>query len=311
MQRYILRRLTLLMFVMWGVLTATFLLMRVAPGDPARQYLGDKANVASLQALRHTWGLDQPLILQYFQFLWDVIRGSFGDSLSYQVSNVSIIGDRLPVTLMLMLLAVIFAILIAAPVASWVALRGRGLSDSSVRLSVAVTQGVPSFLIAMLMIMVFALGLRWFPVGGYGRTITQHFVSLVLPAFTLGLAMTPVLINSMRDSLRHALGSEYVSFARVKGLHSVSVIWRYAIRNASTSTISLLGLQMGGLAGGALVIENVFALPGVGSAMMNGILSRDFPLVQALTVIFAGLVALINLLTDLAYAYVDPRVKLQ
>lgn len=310
MSRYIVRRLALLVLVVWGVATATFLLIRVAPGDPARQFLGKDAPEASLVVLRHSWGLDQPLVAQYFRFLWDLFRGNLGESLHFRMSNLSLIGERLPVTLMLMLFAAIFAIVISTPIAIWASSRSKGLVNGIVRVLMAITQGVPSFLVATILIIVFALTFRLFPVGGYGRTIAQHIASLVLPSITLALYMTPLLVSSLRESMQQALRSEYVNFARTKGLQNASVMGRYVIRNASISGISILGIQVGALAGGALVVENVFALPGMGSAMLTGILNRDFPLVQAATLVFGFLVAFVHLLTDLVYAGVDPRVKL-
>jgi peptide/nickel transport system permease protein len=310
MRSYIAKRLVLLVFVVFGVVSLTFVLVRAAPGDPARNVLGDKASNAAVAALRHQWGLDQPLGRQYVTFLRQVVTGNLGHSFYFHVSIQSLIESRLPTTLLLMAMATLFAVVIALPLSTWVALKGRGGSDLFVRILNALFLGSPSFLIGTLLIIVFGLKLRWFPVGGYGSTLPEHLHSMVLPALTVSLSVVPLLINSLRASLTDALDSEYVAFGRSKGLRSSTVFLAYALRNGSISGISILGIQAGVLAGGTLVAENVFAIPGMGTLMLTGILNRDFPVVEAVTLVFAVFVVLIYLVTDVSYALVDPRARL-
>jgi peptide/nickel transport system permease protein len=309
MRRYIAKRLALLVVVVFGVVSLTFLLVRAAPGDPARNVLGDKASNAAVAALRHQWGLDRPLGRQYLTFVHQVVTGDLGQSFYFHVSIRSLLESRLPTTLLLMAMATVFAVLIAVPLATWVALRGRGGSDVFVRVLDALFLGSPSFLVGTLLIIVFGLKLRWFPVGGYGTTTAEHLHSMVLPALTVSLTVVPLLINSLRASLTDALDSEYVAFGRSKGLRPSTVLVSYALRNGSISGISILGIQAGVLAGGTLVAENVFAIPGMGTLMVTGILNRDFPVVEAVTLVFAVFVVLIYLATDIGYALLDPRAR--
>ncbi|MHA7224438.1 ABC transporter permease, partial [Arthrobacter sp. RHLT1-20] len=210
----------------------------------------------------------------------------------------------------LMLLATVFAVVISLPLATWVAVRGRGGADVGVRLFGALVQGTPAFLAGTLLIIVFGLKLHWFPVGGYGKTPAEHLYSLVLPALTVALGIVPMLVNSLRASLTDALQSDFVAFGHSKGLRKSTVLGAYAIRNGSISGVSILGIAAGSMAGGAVVVEKVFAIPGMGSLMLTGILGRDFPVVQTTTLIFAGIVVLVFLVTDLAYALLDPRARL-
>lgn len=310
MPRFLIRRLGLLILVVWGVVTATFALVHATPGDPARSTLGDKATESAVQALRHQWGLDQPLWAQYWQFIRETVTGNFGMSFQYRSPIAALIADRLPTTLLLMLLATVFAVVISLPLATWVAVRGRGGADVGVRLFGALVQGTPAFLAGTLLIIVFGLKLHWFPVGGYGKTPGEHLYSLVLPALTVALGIVPMLVNSLRASLTDALQSDFVAFGYSKGLRKSTVLGAYAIRNGSISGVSILGIAAGAMAGGAVVVEKVFAIPGMGSLMLTGILGRDFPVVQTTTLIFAGIVVLVFLVTDLAYALLDPRARL-
>lgn len=310
MIRFLIRRLSLLTLVVMGVVTATFALVHATPGDPARSTLGEKASEEAVAALRHTWGLDQPLLTQYWNFVGDLFTGDVGVSFQYRSPIAALIADRLPATLILMLMATVFAVAISLPLATWVAVRGRGRADLVVRLFGAVAQGTPAFLTGTLLIIVFGLTLHWFPVGGYGTTLGSHLYSLVLPALTIALGIVPMLVNSLRASLTDALQSDFVAFGHSKGLRASTVLSAYAIRNGSISGVSILGIQAGALAGGALVVEKVFAIPGMGSLMLSGILGRDFPVVQTTTLVFAGIVVLVYLVTDLAYALLDPRARL-
>ncbi len=311
MLRYLLRRVALIIPVALGVVTLTFVIMKLTPGDPAIAYLGDKATPAAVAALRAEWGLDRPLPQQYLDFVVGLLTGDLGNSLYFKVPISELLALRLPPTLILMLIASIMAVLIALPLAVWAATSGSVVAGVVVRLFTATVQGIPTFFLGSLMITFLALRLRLFPVGGYGDTVGEHLHSLILPGLAIALNIVPLLVRSLVNSIREALDSEFVEFGRSKGLRELTVLLRYALRNGSISGISILGIQVGNLAGGALVVENVFAIPGMGNLLMNGVLNRDFPTVQVSTVIFAVLVVVIYLLTDLAYGWLDPRARVR
>lgn len=310
MLSYLGRRLLLLVLVALGVVTLTFLLMHITPGDPALTYLGNRATPRTLAALRHSWGLDRPLWRQYVDFLGGLVSGDLGSSLIYRIPNTRLIAERLPVTLLLLLISTLFSIVIAVPLGLWAAVKKNGPVDEGVRVFNALAQGMPAFWIGSMLIVFLALRARMFPVGGYGTTFAEHLQSLVLPSFSVALMIAPTLVRSLRASLIEVLSSEFVAFGRSKGLGRTAVLVRYALRNGSISGVSVLGINVGVLAGGSLVVENVFALPGMGTAMMQAILNRDFPVVQVCTLVFAAIVVLVYLLTDLTYAVLDPRVRL-
>lgn len=307
---YILRRLLAAIPIVLAVATATFFLLKLAPGDPVRAYLGEKASADMVDQLRHAWGLDRPLVVQYGDFLLDLVRGRLGDSFIYRESVASVISSRLGVTLLLMVASVVLAVVISLPLALWVTMsRGRA-AGIAVRVFTATVQGMPLFFIGTLLITVLALRLPIFPVGGYGTSFLQHLHSLVLPALAIALGISPTLIRSLIASLGQSFEAPYISFGRAKGLPEREVVIHYALRNSSISAISILGIQVGQLVGGALVVENVFAIPGLGSLLLSSVVSRDFPVVQALTILFGVIVVLVYLMTDIAYASLDPRVRL-
>lgn len=310
MGKYILRRVLLMIPIVLGVATLSFVLMKLAPGDPAAAYLGDKATPEAVAQLRHAWGLDQPMIIQYFQFLGGLFVGDFGRSFIFQTTVLELLKLRMPATLMLMLVSLIFAVVISVPLSLWVAATKSAASAIVSRVFTATVQGMPAFFVGTLLILVLGVNTGLFPVGGYGSSLGEHLYSLVLPGIVVALTICPVLIRSLTAALNDSLSAEYTNFAASKGLSRSKIVRNYAFRNAGITGISILGIQVGHLVGGALVVENVFAIPGVGSLLMEAVLARDYNVVQALTVIFGVLVVLVYLLTDIVYSLVDPRVRL-
>jgi peptide/nickel transport system permease protein len=308
--RWLVRRLLLAIPVVWGVVTISFILMHLAPGDPARTALGEKANPAAVAALRHQWGLDQSLPKQYFSYLGNLLHGDLGQSIYYHTSITSLMGQRLPVTLILIVLSAIFAVLISIPLASRSATKPNGFVSLVVRLFNAVIQGSPTFFIGSMLILFLGVRVAIFPAGGYPDGFGPRAWALVLPAFTIALSIVPLLVRGLRAAMIESYGSEYVTFARSKGLGTGPIRRRYVLRNAGISGVSILGIQVGALASGALVIEQVFAIPGMGSMLMTGILNRDYAVVQACTLVFGLLVVVVYLATDLVYARLDPRARL-
>jgi peptide/nickel transport system permease protein len=307
--RYLAKRLLLLIPVALGVAFLAFLLIHLVPGDPARTFLGSHSTPAGIRSLDHAWGLDRPLPVQYWLFLDRLLHGDLGQSLFYQASVNTLIASRLPATLLLLVYATILSLLISVPIALLAAVRRNSWVDQTARAIPVVGIGMPSFWLGIMLILVFALRLRLFPVGGYGQDTLHHLWSMFLPGLTVALAISPMLIRSLRASLIEALDSDYVAFARSKGLPGWIVLLRYGLRNASISGVTILGINIGFLVGGTLVVENVFAVPGLGSLMVQSIMNRDFPVVQGITIVFAVIVIVVYLLTDLAYAALDPRVQ--
>ena len=307
---YVARRLAQLVPITLGVTILVFFLIHLVPGDPARTILGNQATPARIALLHHEFGLDRPLPVQYEKFMGRLVHGDLGNSLFYGVSAGRLVLQRLPVTLWLIGLGALFSVLIAVPLAALAAMKRDRLPDHLVRAVPLVGLGFPAFWVGIVLLLVFALNLgRLFPVGGYGSGFLGHLHSMLLPALTVAFGIAPILVRSLRASLLEVLESDYVVTARSKGLPERRVLVRHALRNAIVSTVTVLGVNVGFLVGGTLVIEQVFALPGIGQLMINSIFQRDFPVVQAVTLVFAVMVVLVYLLTDIAHALLDPRVR--
>jgi peptide/nickel transport system permease protein len=307
---YVARRLLQLVPIVLGVTVLVFFLIHLVPGDPARTMLGTHATPQRVALLHHEWGLDKPLPVQYWRFLGRMVHGDLGSSLFYSVPAGRLVWERLPATLWLIGLGTLLAVLIAVPLAALAATRRDRLPDHVVRVVPLVGLGFPAFWLGIMLLLAFGLHLgRGFPVGGYGNGFLGHLHSMFLPALTVGLAIAPILVRSLRASLLEVFESEYVTTARSKGLPERRVLVNHALRNAVISTVSVLGVNIGYLVGGTLVIEQVFALPGIGQLMINSIFQRDFPVVQAVTLVFAIMVVLVYLLTDVVHALLDPRVR--
>lgn len=308
--RYVIRRLLLLVPVVLGVTLLVFFSIHLVPGDPARSFLGDRATPSAVAALHREWGLDRPVWVQYWLFIKRLLHGNLGHSLFYQSSTTSLIGTALPVTLLLLTFGAFLAMLIAVPLALASALRPDRIVDHLVRAIGVGGIGMPSFWVGNILILLLALDTGLFPVAGYGQGFFGHVQSLFLPSLTIALSIAPILIRSLRQGMIAALNSDYVAFARAKGASPATVLFRYGLRNAAIPAVSVLGVNIGFLVGGTLIVENVFALPGLGTLMVQSILDRDFPVVQGIALVFALLVVLVYLLTDVAYALLDPRVRL-
>ena len=305
---YVVRRLIQLVPIVLGVTILVFFLIHLVPGDPARTMLGNHATPQKVALLRHEWGLDKPLAVQYWRFLGRMVHGDLGSSLFYSVPAGRLVVQRLPPTLWLIGLGTVLAVLIAVPLAALAATKRDHLPDHVVRAVPLAGLGFPQFWLGIMLLLAFALNLgRGFPVGGYGSGALGHLH--FLPALTVALAIAPILVRSLRASLLEVFESDYVTTARSKGLPESRVLVRHALRNAVISTVAVLGVNIGFLVGGTLVIEQVFALPGIGQLMINSIFQRDFPVVQAVTLVFAIMVVFVYLLTDVVHALLDPRVR--
>jgi len=307
---FIAHRLVQMVPVAIGVTVLVFFMIHLVPGDPARTMLGVHASPARVAALHRQWGLDKPLPVQYERFMVRLFHGDLGNSLFYRTPALRLILDRLPVTLWLIAYGTLLSVLVAVPLAALAASRRDGAADQAVRAVPLVGLGFPQFWIGIVLLLVFGLNMgRVFPVGGYGNGFAGHVNSMFLPAVTVALGIVPILVRSLRASLLNVLEADYVMTARSKGLSERRVLVHHALRNAVISTVSVLGVNIAFLVGGTLVIEQVFALPGIGQLMISSILQRDFPVVQGVTLVFGIMVVLVYLATDVLHSLLDPRVR--
>ena len=308
--RYLLNRLLLLVPTFLLVMVIIFLLVRLLPGDPAIALLGDKASDAELAAFRERLGLNAPLATQFMLFVSSVLSGNLGTSLMLRAPVWDVILSRLPATIFLTVYSVSLAVLIAGPLAFVAALNRGRWPDTVIRAVFQVGLSMPVFYIGLLLLTFLAAQLRLFPVGGYGKGLADNLHHLFLPAMTVALYTSAILMRNLRAAIIEVLDAEYVQFARAKGLPLRLVLGRHVLRNALISTITLLGLSIGNLMSGTLVTETVFGVPGVGRLMLDAIFGRDYALIQGLTLTFAVLVTLVFLMTDLIQSWLDPRLRL-
>jgi len=307
---YVLRRLVQAIPVLIGITLASFLLIHLIPGDPARIVLGAHATPEAIATLNAQLGLDQPLFVQYWDFISGAVTLDFGDSITQKTAIGPVLSERTPVTLFLLLYSVVISIIVAVPLAIASALHRNRVTDHLIRVFSMVTFAMPSFLLGLLLILFFSLKLGWLPTAGYGEDFLGHLRGLTLPAITVGLYLAPILLRTLRVGIVETLGTEFIEAARARGLSERRILYKHVLRNSLVSTVTVLGLNIGFLLSGLVIIENVFALPGLGTELVNSVLAQDYPMIQALTLVFGFSVVAINLLTDLAYAKLDPRVRL-
>lgn len=302
---YVARRLILAMLILVGVASVVFVIMRLIPADPALLILGAHATPEQTAALRTEMGLDQPLFVQYFKFLSDLVRFDFGESYRLRQPVTSLILQRLPASLELAAVSMLLAVVIGIPMGVIAALRANTITDRVVSFLSLVTQSLPGFWVGIILILIFARELRWLPSGGVGTP-----AHIVLPAITLGLPFVAILARMTRSSVLEVINENYIQTARAKGLPERTVVFPHAIRNALIPIVTLVGLQFGQLFGGAVIIEVVFAWPGIGRMLIEAIGQRDYEVVQGVIVVIAGGFILINLIVDIFYGYLNPRVRL-
>jgi peptide/nickel transport system permease protein len=307
---YAARRLASAALVAVGVTVGTFLLLHVEPGDPARLVLGEHASPQAVAALRRQWGLDHSLPHQFVRFIGDLIHGNLGRSYVDNTSAATLIGQRAGLTLALVATATLFSVLITVPLAAAAAARRNGAVDHLVR-AIAVTGiGMPAFWFGIVLIEVLALHAHVFPVGGWGDSFGAHLRGIVLPGLTAALGIVPILVRSLRVGMIEVLDADFVATVRSKGIGERRVLFAHVARNALVPTLTLLGVNIAFLIGSTVVVEQVFALNGLGSLLLSSITDRDFPVVQSVTLVLAAAVVVINLATDLVIARLDPRIRL-
>ncbi|MEZ0167834.1 ABC transporter permease [Microvirga sp. TS319] len=303
-------RLMQLVPVLLGITLAAFLLLRVLPGDPATLILGSRGTAEDIAKLNAQLGLDAPLWHQYLSFLFDLLRGSFGQSIAYRQPVGGLILERIWATLALVGLSTIIAIILTVPLAMLAAVDKDGPFDVTIKGLFVVAMSMPSFWLGTLLVLLLSLEWRLFPVSGYGNGFLDRLHHLALPAFVIALSTAALTIRALRSSIIAVMRADYIDTARAKGLTVKAVMLKHVLRNSLISTISVLGVHTSWIIGGTVVIESIFGIPGLGYLLVSSIAARDYPMVQGLTVTFAVLVVVINALTDIAYALADPRVRL-
>jgi len=312
MLRYIAKRFVSLILVMLLVATLVFFLTRLAPGDPAAIMLGEQATSEDVARLRETYGLDQPVLVQFGLWLKEIARGNLGRSIFLQQPVSSALLDRAELTFFLALFAVVIAALIGIPAgiasAVW---RGRAL-DQIVSGLAMLAANIPSFWLGLIFIQLFAVRLGWFPVAGYGPPdagLLERLSYLALPAAVLGIVNSALITRFTRASMLDVLGNDYIRTARSKGLSEWRVVMRHAFGSALIPIVTVVGLTAALMIGGAIVTETVFGLPGIGNLVVSAVLRRDYPVIQGALIVVAAIYVLINLAIDLLYAAIDPRVR--
>lgn len=301
---YLFQRLVQGVLVLLGVTTIVFALTFVA-GDPASTLAPLDTTPAELEAFKHNMGLDRPVPVQYLDFLAHAVRGDFGMSYSSHEPAMGVVLERLPATLRLTGAAVLFALIVAIPLGLLAAMNHDRWIDSAARFFAFLGQSIPVFLLGMVLILVFAVGLRWLPSSG-----GESWKSLILPAISVGAFSAAVLARLLRSSLLEVLSQEYIRTAYAKGLRGRTVVVRHALRNAALPFVTMLGLQVGFLLSGAVVAETIFAYPGMGRLAVEAISRKDVPVIQSFVTIAAVIVIAANLFVDLLYTRIDPRIRL-
>lgn len=308
---YILKRILQMIPVLFIVTIIVFWSIRLIPGNPAITALGDKASPQAIAAMEKKLGLDQPVYIQYGRYLKSLVQGDLGTSIRLNRPVIELFQERSEVTITYTLMATIFALLISLPLGYIAGMTKKGGVSKTITSIALILLSLPGFWFAIQLLILFGLTLHWFPVGGWGTTWPMHIYSMILPAFTGSIGTVALLTRNIQSGVKNILRKDYVDFAKSKGLKKSIIRSRYVLKNVMISTTTLLSIQIAGMLGGSVVIESVFALPGLGSLLINGVLGRDYPVIQGTVLLFALVVMIVNLVTDICYSLLDPRVRLQ
>lgn len=306
MYKYILKRLITLIPVILGVILIIFLIMDLTPGDPATMVLGNMASEEAKEAFREEQGLNDPLPIRYINYVLDLCRGDFGKSYKTNRSVMAELMDRFPATIQLAVASILFALVVSVPIGIISAVKQNSIFDNVGMVVALLGIAMPAFWLGLILIITFALNLNWLPSGGYGS-----LKNLILPAFTAGAACAANIARITRSSMLEIIRQDYMRTARAKGVSKMRVILHHGMKNCWIPVITVAGLQFGTLLGGIVIIENVFAWPGVGNFLLTSITSKDTPCVLGSIVLFTVVFSVVNLVVDIIYAFVDPRIKAQ
>ena len=307
---YLIRRVALAVVVLFGLLVATFFIIHLVPGDPVRIVLAGRATPEAIARVRHELGLDRPLWTQFTLYVSHTLRGHFGTSFTLESPVAQIVGQRLGPSAALIGYGMLLSMVIGVPLAIAAALRPNSWLDKAVRVGTTFTFALPGFWLGLMLALIFGLKLGWFPVAGYSGGIGGILRTLTLPSLALGLALSGVVVRTLRSSLLEVLQSEYIEAARSRGLSELRVVGKHALRNSAMNTLTILSVNIGFLIGGTVVLEQVFQIPGLGSLLVDAVEKRDYQLVQALSLLAGAAVVVASLAADIVQAVLDPRVRL-
>ena len=313
MLRFILRRLLYAIPTLVAVLTVVFILVRIVPGDPAQTILGDQAGQEAIEQLRERLGLNRPIFEQYVGFMLGAVQGDWGVSMVSGNPVLEEVAKVLPYTIDLTLASIIFGALIGVPLGTWSALHRNQLIDYATRILSLLGLSFPAFVSAILLLLVFAIQLRWFPVisAGDQDDIVDRLRNLALPTVNLGMIMAAYVTRVTRSSMLGVLGEDYIRTAKAKGVPWRAIVWRHSLRNALIPVVTVVGLYLGILIGNSILTEIVFNRPGLGKLIVGAMNQRDYTMLQGLMVVYTFIIVVVNMLTDLTYGLIDPRVKHQ
>jgi peptide/nickel transport system permease protein len=313
MIRFVARRLLQMLPVLFFVTLIIFVLINLIPGDAARLFLGEEASPDAIAALRHELGLDQPLYVQYVRWVGRMATGDFGYSFKDHRPVLATLLEKLPITAELTAGALLIAWVVAIPAGVLAAWRQRTAVDYGASAVALGGLSIPNFWLGIMLIYLFAVHLRWLPASGFvplSHGVGRNLRALLMPAFNLGIVLAAVVMRQLRSSMLEVLSADFVRTARAKGLAQTVVIVRHALRNAVIPVITVMGLQLGTLLGGAIITETIFAVPGLGQLAVNSIYSRDYPMLEGVVIASAIAILAVNLLVDIVYSLIDPRIKL-
>ncbi len=309
---YLIKRAIAVLPVMLVVAVVVFLLMHLTPGDPAAIIAGDYARPEDIARIRKQLGLDQPLHIQFFKWLFAILRGDLGVSIFSNLPVSHLIAQRIEPTIMLSLSTILFSVLVAVPMGVWAAWRVGTSVDRLVMIFAVIGFSAPVFVIAYALVYVFSLQLSWFPVQGYtpiGEDVFGFLRSIALPTFALGMVYIALIARISRASMLEVLSEDYIRTARAKGTSEGSVLMRHALKNASVPIVTIIGIGIALLIGGVVVTESVFNIPGLGRLIVDAVLSRDYPIIQGVILVFSAAFVAVNLLIDLSYTFLDPQIR--
>lgn len=311
MKKYLFKRLIQLPIILFGVVVAVFLIIQITPGDPAAVLAGPSAGPAEVEALREQLGLNKPVLEQFFGYLVKILHGDFGTSYIQKTPIGREIIQAFGHTVYLIVFARVWSILAAVPLGIFAALRQNKVADKISMGATLIGVSLPQFWVGLMLMMIFSLKLGWLPFSGMGEGLftLDSLTHIILPAFILGLPQVASIARLTRSEMLEVLRQDYIKTARAKGLAKRVVIYKHALKNASLPLITVIGIQTGYMLGGSVVVENIFAWPGLGRYSINAIMGSDFPAIQASVLLFAVLFLTVNIIVDLTYSLVDPRIK--
>jgi peptide/nickel transport system permease protein len=307
---YLVKRLIVSVVVLFGIALGTFLMIHLIPGDPAKIQLGVHATPEAVEQLHHKWGLDKSWPEQFWLYLGNIVTLNFGQSTAFSSGITELIGSRIGATAAILIYGILISLLIGVPLAIFAALRQGGVVDNAIRVVTTFTFAMPPFWLGLMLALLLGFELKWFPVSGYESGLSGILRTCTVPALTIGLGLLVVIVRNLRASLVIALGSEYIEAARARGYSEFRVVAKHAMKNSVVSTITILASLFGFLVGLLVLVESVFQIPGAGTLLVQAVSKRDYQLVQTLVFLSGAAVVVIGFLADIAYAWLDPRIRL-